>query len=100
MGQAAKEFITQLEEEDAVGLVLFGTKAVPVRSLASVKTGRQHDELFSQIEQIRYADAHTNIAAGIERGLYELKTQGRPGSTQAILFITDGIMDTGNGARN
>lgn len=100
MGQAAKEFVKQLGEEDAAGLVVFGTQAAAVQPLAPLGTGKQRDDLLSKIEQIRYADACTNIAAGIERGLDELKTHGRPESTHVILFVTDGIMDMGSAAQN
>lgn len=100
MGQALGHFIGQLGPEDGIGLILFGTRAEVVQPLNPLGTGNQREALLTQIAQIRYVGKYTNIAAGIERGLYELKLKGRTESIQALVFITDGIMDTGDPDQN
>ncbi|MGH8119709.1 MAG: FHA domain-containing protein, partial [Gammaproteobacteria bacterium] len=43
---------------------------------------------------------YTNIPDAIERAVYELKNSDRPDSRKSIVFMTDGIVDTGNAARD
>lgn len=93
-------FIRELGSEDAAGLVLFGGRATVAQPLAALSGPGQRDALLAGIAQIKYADPRTNIAAAIERGLYELKSKARPGSARALIFATDGIMDTGSAARD
>jgi hypothetical protein len=45
---------------------------------------------------IDFKGKFTNSPAGIERAVYELKTNGRPQAEKIIIFLTDGIVDTGN----
>lgn len=100
MGKIVKHFVGQLGAEDAAGLVLFGTRATAAQPLGPLAEAGHREALLDKIGQIRYADANTNIAAAFERGLYELKSKGRPGSNQVLLFATDGIMDTGSPSRD
>lgn len=100
MSETISHFISQLGLEDAVGLVLFGGQALPVHPLAPLSMAEQREALLAQTAEIRYGEANTNIAAAVERGLYELKSRGRTDSAQAIIVATDGIMDTGSAARD
>lgn len=94
VGQAVSRLIDHLRPEDAAGLVLFGSKAWVVQPLNRMAQG-QREALQNFIAQIRYADAQTNFAAGIESGLSEFRSRGRSDSTQVLIFVTDGKMDTG-----
>ena len=100
MVQAARAFVEKLGPEDAAGLVVFGSQARAAHSLASLADREQREGLLTEIARIRYSDRHTNISAGIERGVYELKQHGRPDAMPFLIFITDGIMDTGSGAKD
>jgi|GEM_PF-2891388 len=100
MSQAISRLVGQLGPEDGAGLVLFGSKATAVRPLNSLSTDKHREALLAQIARIRYTGVRTNLTAGIERGLYELKSRGRNNSLWALIFVTDGGIDTGNPARD
>lgn len=97
--QAASRFVENLGAKDFAGLVVFGGQARAVHPLASVQAEGRRD-LLADIAKIRYDDSRTNMAAGIERGLYELKQHGRTGASPILIFLTDGIMDTGSNAKD
>src|SRR5690606_25490954 len=42
----------------------------------------------------------TETAAAVERALYELRLNGREDAGRAVILMTDGIIDTGNAARD
>lgn len=100
MIQAACDFVEKLGPGDAAGLVVFGGQARAVHPLAALAIPGQRERLLAEIDRIRYADPYTNMSAGIERGMYELKQHGRAEAVPILVFITDGIMDTGSGAKD
>lgn len=97
---ATIDLLAKLEATDAAGLVVFGGQAKASFPLTPLTEPATPIALRKAIGRLRYGEARTNIAAGIERGLYEIKERGRPGASPALLFITDGIMDTGSAARD
>ena len=97
---AASDFVGKLGATDAAGLVLFGSQAKATFPLSSLSQDANRTALLEEIQRIRYSDPRTNIAAGIERGLYELKEHGRREATPILIFITDGIVDTGSAAKD
>ena len=98
--QAVAGLVKRLTPQDAAGLVAFGGQARAVSPLTPLGTEDKRQALLQEIAQIRYGEARTNMAAGIERGLYELRHHGRKEATPILVFLTDGIMDTGSEARN
>jgi hypothetical protein len=98
--QAAREFVGELGPMDAAGLVVFGGQAKAVHGLAPLATEGTREALLAELDRIRYGDPRTNISAGIERGLYEFKEHGRTDAAPALIFVTDGIMDTGSTAKD
>jgi pSer/pThr/pTyr-binding forkhead associated (FHA) protein/Mg-chelatase subunit ChlD len=100
MTQAATDLVLSLRSEDACGLISFGAAATALQPLGSLADPDQRSNLLAELDAFRYDDRFTNIALGIERGIYELRTNGRPSSVKILLFLTDGIMDTGNAARD
>jgi hypothetical protein len=97
---AATDFVGRLAPGDAAGLVLFGTQAKASFPLTPLSQPPARTALLEEIRRIRYDDPRTNIAAGIERGIYELKEHGRADATPILIFIADGIMDSGSPARD
>ena len=75
-----------------LGMVIFDQDARLLESLAR----EPDDRILESIKQVDYSGKFTNSPAGIERALYEFKKNGRLGSEKAIIFITDGIVDTGD----
>lgn len=97
---AAADFVAKLGARDAAGLVVFGGQATVALPLARLDSEANRTALHDAIRRIRYSDPWTNMAAGIERGLYELKMHGQSRATPVLIFITDGIVDLGSEARN
>jgi pSer/pThr/pTyr-binding forkhead associated (FHA) protein/Mg-chelatase subunit ChlD len=93
-------FVDQLPENAQVGMVRFDQKArllIPMTLLANPQDRRK---VIDSLSEIDYRGQFTNTPVGIERALYELKTDGRKGSQKGIIFITDGIVDTGDPAKD
>ena len=55
---------------------------------------------LERIRGIRPEGGRSNSAAGMERSIYELRTQGRPGADRAIILITDTYIHTGDRSRD
>jgi pSer/pThr/pTyr-binding forkhead associated (FHA) protein/Mg-chelatase subunit ChlD len=93
-------FVDQLPENAHVGMVRFDQEArllIPMTPLANPKDRRK---VIDSLRKIDYRGQFTNTPIGIERALYELKTDGRKASQKGIIFITDGIVDTGDPAKD
>ncbi len=99
VNKAVKEFISQQDENTRVGIVIFDQDVrlpVPLTD-ASLKN---RDVLLNSIENVNYKGLFTDSPAGIERAIYELKNNGRDDAQKSIIFMTDGIVDTGEPARD
>ncbi len=93
--EAIKEFISQKNENTRVGIIIFDSKAYLKVSL-TVASFANRETILSSIEEINYKGQYTDFPAAIERAIYELKDNGRSESTKSIIFMTDGIVDTGD----
>lgn len=93
--RTVRTFMNQLPDETRVGMVLFDQKARLLESLSPLSDSQAKQRLIASLNQVDYKGRYTNSAAGIERALYELKTSGRAQANKCIIFLTDGIVDTG-----
>jgi pSer/pThr/pTyr-binding forkhead associated (FHA) protein/Mg-chelatase subunit ChlD len=94
VNEAVKEFISQQDENTRVGIVIFDQAvSMPVPLTDASLSNR--DVLLNSIENINYKGLLTDSPAGIERAIYELKNNGRDDAQKSIIFMTDGIVDTG-----
>ena len=94
VNKAVKEFISQQDENTRVGIVIFDQDvrlSVPLTD-ASLSN---REKILNSLEKINYKGLFTDSPAGIERAIYELKNNGRPDAQKSIIFMTDGIVDTG-----
>lgn len=57
-------------------------------------------DILASLNKIDYRGKLTNIPSAMERAIYELKTHGQQESQKSIIFITDGIVDTGDKLRD
>lgn len=96
MVEAVKSFILKLPKNDSLGLIIFSDKAELVSSLTLIYEDQKKDEIIKELSKVDYSGKFTDIPLGIERGLRELKQNGRKDSIKFIIFLTDGIIDTGN----
>ncbi len=97
--QAVTEFINNLDESTRASVVIFDQDvrtAVPLTEISS--SSRQI--LLDSLSQINYKGLYTNSPAAIESAIYDLKNNAREDAKKVIVFMTDGIVDTGNADRD
>lgn len=92
---AVMEFIRGQPPDTRVAIVLFATDAQLILPLMPAEVAAD-GEADTALRKFNYRGAWTQIAAGVERGLYELRNDGRPEATRAIVLMTDGVVDTGD----
>jgi pSer/pThr/pTyr-binding forkhead associated (FHA) protein/Mg-chelatase subunit ChlD len=92
--KAVKEFISQQDENTRVGIVIFDQGVRLPVSLTDASLANR-ETILNSIEEINYKGLFTDSPAGIERAIYELKNNGRADAEKSIIFMTDGIVDTG-----
>ena len=94
-GKAVQEFIRQQDENTRVGIVIFDqTVRLPVSLTDASLANREN--ILDSIEAINYKGLFTDSPAGMERAIYELKNNGHDNAMKSIIFMTDGIVDTGD----
>lgn len=99
VSKAVKEFISQQDDNTRVGIVIFDQGVrLPVSLTTSSLANRE--TILNSIEEINYQGLFTDSPAGIERAIYELKNNGRDNAQKSIIFMTDGIVDTGAADRD
>lgn len=92
---AVASFIEQLGPGTNAGMLIFDqgvTVPVPLTPIDDASKAR----LIDSLDKINYRGQLTDSPAAIERAIYELKTKGRADANKLIVFMTDGIVDTGN----
>ena len=96
---AVTEFINNLDESTRAAIVIFDQDVRMVVPLTDISpTSRQG--LLDSLSQINYKGLYTNSPAAIESAIYDLKNNGREEARKIIVFMTDGIVDTGNADRD
>jgi len=93
-------FLEGLAEEIRVGMVIFDTDAHLVHPLTGITTAESAESFLEGLDRISYKGQFTNTPAGVERAVYELKTNGRDKAEKVVILLTDGIVDTGNKAQD
>jgi pSer/pThr/pTyr-binding forkhead associated (FHA) protein len=96
---ALKAFVSENDDATRVALIVFDQEVnlpVPFTSL----TGEAKPALLEAIQKIDYSGSLTNSPAALERAIYELALHGREEAEKSIIFITDGVVDTGNQAQD
>lgn len=96
--QVFYEFLSGLSTDSRLGVVIFDEKAELVAPLTVIDSEEKRRAILSSLSKVTYTGKLTDSPAGIERAIYELKKNGRENAAKAIVFLTDGIVDTGNKA--
>lgn len=94
-GQAVLRFIQKFEPATAMSIIAFDQNVALAQDFLAVS----EDNLSSyekSLTRINYQGRYTDSPAAIERAIYELKNYARQDSEKMIVFLTDGIVDTGN----
>jgi hypothetical protein len=89
----AKKFLGSLGTDVNAGVIVFDQDVTLTAPLAPVGDG---SPLAAALDGVNYKGKFTNSPAAIERAIYELKTNGRADAQKVVVFMTDGIVDTGN----
>ena len=96
------EFISQLPDDTQklmVAVLIFDHQVHMTIPLTIINETSKED-IIASLDTIDYSGQLTNIPAGIERAIYELQNKGQENSLKSIIFITDGIVDTGDERRD
>lgn len=96
---AVTDFIRAQEGDTRVAVVIFADAARLVEPLTPVNT-QTRPRLLRSLDALDFRGQWTEIAGAIERGLYELRLNGRDHAEKSIVLMTDGIIDTGNAQRD
>ena len=96
MREVVTNFVNDLGKESRLGMVLFDKDAQLAQPLKEMKGSVVRAAVLKSLNSVNYKGQFTNIPAGIERAVYELKTKGRKDVQKIIIFLTDGIIDTGD----
>ncbi len=94
---AVTKFFAALPADTRAGVVIFDQKVSYPVPLAPVDAAAQ-SAVKESLTKVDYRGQYTNIPAGMERAIYELKSGGRKDAAKVVVFMTDGIVDTGNPA--
>jgi Mg-chelatase subunit ChlD len=93
--KAVTEFINQLDDNTRLGIVIFDQKVTLAHPLTEI-TSQSRAEMLTSLKKINYKGLHTNSPDGLERAIFELKLHAREDAERFIVFLTDGIVDTGD----
>ena len=94
--EVVTNFLDGIGEKSHLGMVIFDETANLVVPLTSLDNAEVRARFLESLDVINFKGKFTNSPAGIERAIYELKTNGRQDTNKIIIFLTDGIVDTGN----
>ena len=75
---------------------MFDENARLTAPLTAVDSDEEKQAFLENLQQVDYKGRYTDSAAGLERALYHLKHKGREQARKAVVFLTDGIIDTGD----
>ena len=96
----AKDVVTRslidLGGQSRLGMVIFDSQAKLAVNLMETESSRARAGVLSSLNNLNYKGLFSDTPAGIERAIYELKSNGRKDARKIIVLLTDGIVDTGD----
>jgi len=98
--EVVTNFVNGLGETARLGMVIFDQEAILAEALNHVADPKKKAEFLKSLDNVNYKGQFTNSPAAIERAVYELKTHSRKDAQKVIIFLTDGIVDTGDKGRD
>lgn len=97
--KAAAEFLQNLPEDFRAGVIIFDQNARLAAPLTPA-TADGKTALAGSLGSMNYRGPFTDSPAAIERAIFELKTNARPDALKTIVFVSDGVVDTGVALRD
>jgi hypothetical protein len=98
--EVASTFALKLPPEARLGIVGFDEKVRLELGLTETRAAAFKDQVAQSLLRIDYRGKWTDIPAGVERALYELRERWRPEAERVLVVLTDGMVDLGSPARN
>lgn len=96
---AVTEFIKSQPRNTRVAIILFAGAPELVMPLTPAEVASDGGTQEA-LAKFNYRGARTQTASAVERALYELRNEGRPDAKRVIVLMTDGLIDTGNPAKD
>lgn len=97
--KAVAEFVKKLSDDTQVAILIFDHRvnlAVPLTIVSEVNK----EAILASLDHIDYRGILTNIPDAMKQAIFELKKNGQDKSQKSIIFITDGVVDTGKKSRD
>jgi pSer/pThr/pTyr-binding forkhead associated (FHA) protein/Mg-chelatase subunit ChlD len=79
-----------------IAMIIFDQEVELAESLMDTNAPDARARFLKSLNKVNYRGQFSNIPAAIERAIYEIKTRGRKDAQKIIIFMTDGIVDTGD----
>lgn len=89
------EFIKNLDDSYRVAIISFDEQIKILMPLTDISTSTK-EEFLTSLEGIDYKGLYTNSPAAMENAIYNMRNNARESARKIIIFMTDGIVDTGN----
>jgi pSer/pThr/pTyr-binding forkhead associated (FHA) protein/Mg-chelatase subunit ChlD len=98
--EVVTNYVNNLDAGSHLGMVIFDREAELVEPLGELMDQEDKTRFLESLAKVDFKGKFTNSPAGIERAIYELKTSVRKDARKVIIFLTDGIVDTGDKAKD
>jgi Mg-chelatase subunit ChlD len=92
---AAQLFGNLSQPGDAVGLVAFSDRAVPLVPIISSKDASARESLQRSLKKLQFNGQTTDLASALEAGLAAFPDQEDSSYRRLVLLLTDGELDLG-----
>lgn len=92
--EAVREFISGQDRSTRIAIIIFD-QDVDVEVQLTPISMETREKVLESLKKINYRGLFTDSPSAIERAIYELKNNDRPEAQKVIIFMTDGIVDTG-----
>jgi molecular chaperone GrpE (heat shock protein) len=90
-------FATRLPANSQLGILIFDKDVTGVLELTRTDSKRFEGDVSEALRKVNYTGSRSNLAAGIERAIVELRQHGRSDAKRAVVFVSDGILHLGSG---
>jgi Mg-chelatase subunit ChlD len=97
--QAVAQFVQSSPAGSRVALILFDKKVEVLAPLTPINETTRLD-LLTRLDRIDFKGPLTNSGEALRRAIEMLKQPGGPEGKKTVVFMSDGIIDTGNAARD
>lgn len=98
--EVVSTFASRLAPDSRLGIILFAENAEVTLGLTAADTLDFKEQVAKSLKRIEYRGRRTDIPAGVERAIYELREHGRSEAQRLIILLTDGLVDVGSPAKD